>query len=123
MNELLAVVVEDDPSLCTIFSEAVRRGGFTVESFHEGRAALQRLRQVQPRLLVLDLHLPDISGTELLYPLRSDPRLSEMIIILATADPLLAGLYNEQADFVLLKPISYVQLRDLAARIGGVKTE
>jgi CheY-like chemotaxis protein len=68
-------------------------------------------------VVVLDLHLPYLSGKELLYHIRADQRLGQTRVILATADSVLAESLQEEADLVLLKPISPSQLRDLAIRL------
>jgi hypothetical protein len=60
-----------------------------------------------------------VQGTEILNGIRSDPRLAGTRVIVATADPRLAEVLHEQADLVLLKPIGFHQLRDLAVRMGG----
>jgi CheY-like chemotaxis protein len=84
----------------------------------DGRTAVTRLADVVPALIVLDLHLPGISGGEILARIRADARLSKTRVILATADDRQADLINEQADIVLLKPISPTQLRELAKRFS-----
>lgn len=112
-----ALVVEDDAYLALIFSTALRDAGFTVTSAVNGKRALGELEDKTPNVILLDLHLPDINGTEILGMLRENKRFADTQIILATADPLLADTYHEQADMVLIKPVSYVQLRDLARRL------
>lgn len=119
MVEPLAWVIEDDDNLSRIFSEAVRQAGFLVETFLSGDQVVQSLANGRPGLVVLDLHLPQVSGVELLHLIRSSERLSGVTIIMATADPLLADIYRDQADIVLIKPVSFGQLRDLAGRLAG----
>lgn len=112
----LALVIEDDPAQQTIFSRAVEMAGYTVEVIGQGEDALKRLAEVIPDLVVLDLHLPKVSGDEILATIRADERLATVPVILATADPLLAETLSDVSDLVLLKPISFTQLRDLASR-------
>lgn len=113
----LALIVEDDDNLCNIFARAVEAGGFSVQTAQNGGQALEALRTCQPALLVLDLHLPDMTGDRILTFIRREERLADMRVILATADAALAGLLDEQSDLVLLKPISFSQMRDLVARL------
>ena len=117
MAQPLAFIIEDDPKLANIFAEALRGAGFETEIIQEGRTARDRLAETIPALVVLDLHLPYLSGEDLLFHIRADKRLAETRIILATADPRMAENLREEADLVLIKPISFVQLRDLAARL------
>ena len=113
----LAFVIEDDVEQQKIFSSAVEMAGFSVQSITNGADALARLDEEIPALVILDLHLPKISGDEILRRIRAQERLATVPVILATADPLLADTLREESDLVLLKPISFIQLRDLATRL------
>ncbi len=113
----LAFVIEDDAEQQKIFSSAVEMAGFSVRSITNGADALMRLDEEIPALVILDLHLPKVSGDEILHRIRSQEGLATVPVILATADPLLADTLREKSDLVLLKPISFVQLRDLATRL------
>ena len=64
-----------------------------------------------------DLHLPEVSGTDLLMEIRADERLTKTRVIVATGDPYLANNLRPMADLVLIKPVGYVQLRDLAKHL------
>ncbi len=113
----LALVIEDDPEQQKIFSKAIEMAGYTVEAIGDSAGALKRLKEVTPMLIILDLHLPKVSGDEILREIRADERLSSVSVILATADPLLAETLQDKSDLVLLKPVSFIQLRDLATRL------
>ncbi len=113
----LALIIEDDKKLSIIFAKALTSVHFETEIIEEGNIALTRLAQIVPSVVVLDLHLPHISGKDILDHIRADVRLSNTKVMLATADFRLAESLRDKADLVLLKPISFVQLRDLAARL------
>jgi CheY-like chemotaxis protein len=75
-----------------------------------------------PFLILLDMHLPHVSGGDLLTKtIRGDERFSKVIVVITTADARMGEAYRDQADFVLIKPISFVQLRDLTARLKPQK--
>ena len=116
----LAMVIEDDEKLSIIFSEAVKQAGFTPRTIRTGDVALQDLGAFQPWLVILDLHLPHVSGETILKAIREDPRMAKTQVIITTADVTMAKLLEEQGDLVLIKPVSFTQLRDLAYRV--VKT-
>ncbi|GAB4505077.1 MAG: hypothetical protein Fur0043_20720 [Anaerolineales bacterium] len=116
MNEL-ALIIEDDEDLALIFAEALRAVEYKVETIADGLKAQQRLDEVTPYLILLDMHLPQISGAALLEKIRTDQRLRAAMVIITTADARMAETYGDQADFVMIKPISFVQLRDLTARL------
>ena len=114
----LALIVEDDEDLANIFAEALRGVGFEVEHVADGKLAKERLKNGPvPHLVLLDMHLPHVSGAELLTDVKNDKRFKSTIIIITTADARMGESYGEMADFVMIKPISFVQLRDLTSRL------
>lgn len=117
MKRDFSLIIEDDKDLAIIFSEALQAAEYETEIIQDGRLALERLADTQPAVVVLDLHLPQISGKKVLDQIRSARHLTATRVILATADPFMAESLREIADLVLIKPISFGQLRDLAARL------
>ena len=113
----LALIVEDDSKLVDIFSAAVKASGFDVMVATDGRSALELLQSTTPMLVLLDLHLPEVSGRDVLTAIRQEEHLKECIIMLTTADAWLAETMRQEVDFVLMKPISFIQLRDLTSRL------
>ena len=117
MSEL-ALIVEDDEDLANIFAEALRGVGYEVEHIADGKLAQERLRSgISPFIILLDMHLPHVSGGDLLAEIKQHENLASTTIVITTADARMGDLYRDQADFVLVKPISFVQLRDLTARL------
>lgn len=115
----LALIIEDDEDLASIFAEALRGVGFEVEIIADGHAAQERLKHgTTPFLILLDMHLPHVSGADLLTNhIKKEEKLAKTIVIITTADARMGEAYNEQVDFVMIKPISFVQLRDLTRRL------
>ena len=113
----LALIIEDNQDQNLIFTTALDQAGFETESILEGSAAQERLKEIVPNVVVLDLHIPGVHGEILLRQIRSDQRLVDVRVILATADAALADNLQLQADLVLLKPVSFSQLSALAARL------
>ncbi len=119
MNKKFALIIEDDVGQSIVFAEALKAGGFETEIIRDGQVATQRLSAITPEIIVLDLHLPHVAGLDILRQIHADDRLAETRVIVATADAVLAKELREQADLVLVKPISFKQLRDLAVRMGS----
>lgn len=115
MTKPLALIIEDNATLSQIFSLTLQ-ANFEVEAITDGKSALLRLSEITPDLVILDLHLPNVSGRELLDYIRAEKRMEKTRVILATADDRQSEFLQEIADIVLLKPISPVQLRELALR-------
>jgi DNA-binding response OmpR family regulator len=118
-EESLALVIEDDYDASVIFAKALEVIGFKTEIISSGEKAVKRLSEVVPQMIVLDLHLPEVIGTDILKRIRADERLSETRVIVATADPRMADVIREQADLVLMKPTTFSQVRDFAARLSS----
>jgi len=112
----LGYIVEDYVDTINIFSWALEMAGYDVEVAKDGAIAQQRLAEIVPDLIILDLHMPNVPGDLLLKQIRSDERLTKARVFLATADANMASQLRDQAELVLLKPISVLQLRDLAER-------
>jgi len=118
MSKPSALIIEDSPVFSLMFSRTLS-DEFEVEAIQDGGEALDRLDSFVPDLLVLDLHLPGISGKDILDRVKADERFAKTRIILTTGDERQAEELNEIVDIVLLKPINPTQLRELASRIKG----
>jgi len=112
-----ALVIEDDIDLSEIFAKALQTAGFEVEAIRDGEVAQKRLKEVIPQVIVLDLHLPHVDGTTLLDQIHANAKLDSASIIITTADNVLAEMYRDKATIVMVKPISFSQLRDISARL------
>lgn len=115
----LALIIEDDEDLANIFAEALRGIGFEVELIADGRVAQERLKNgIPPFLILLDMHLPHVSGGDILTNIiKKEEHLAKTMVIITTADARMGETYSDMADFVMIKPISFVQLRDLTSRL------
>ena len=120
MSTPVVFVVEDDPKLNEIITITLQEN-FEIESCTNGNAAMERLRQIIPDIVVLDLNLPGVSGREILESIHTDKRLTKTRVILTTADERQAETLTNEADIILLKPVSPIQLRELALRLSTKK--
>ena len=118
MNTIL--VVDDEPDLRELVRFNLDQAGYRVETASSGREALQVLRRSPPDLVVLDLMLPDISGTELCRKIRLDAELADLPVIMLTAKAAevdrVVG-FELGADDYVTKPFSP---RELALRVAAV---
>jgi len=117
MTNLLVLVVEDHPDIAEVFRVSFRKAQFDVQIAWNGQEALDCLADCVPEVVVVDLHLPGVPGTEVLHYLHTDPRFLNTYIIITSADPRMALSYRDQADMVLIKPVTYSQLRDIAVNL------
>ncbi|HEX2906302.1 MAG TPA: response regulator [Phototrophicaceae bacterium] len=117
MTGKLALIIEDDFDASTIFATALQVAGYETEVISTGDEAQVRLGEVVPDLILLDLHLPRVVGTELLAQVRADERLQETRIIVASADARMAEAVRADVDLILIKPATFSQVRDLGIRM------
>jgi CheY-like chemotaxis protein len=85
------LVVDDDPLIIELFEVLLRRQGFTVETAQDGLSALQKMNRQVPRILLLDLMMPKMSGFELLEAMAKDNQFREVRIFIITAKQLTAA--------------------------------
>ena len=122
MNRIARVlVVEDEQDIAGLIKHALERSGEMQASIvASGEAALRAVSEQPPDVVILDLNLPVVSGTEVCRILRSKPATANIPIIMLTArtaeSDRVAGL-DLGADDYVTKPFS---LRELAARVRAV---
>jgi len=117
------LLVEDDAGLSEGLVKALRREGFVVEPFALGKEALDNLAVIDPELVVLDLGLPDIDGTEVLTRIRKrKPDLPVMILTARDDVSDKVDALDRGAEDYLCKPFAMeefcARLRVLARRVG-----
>jgi two-component system response regulator RegX3 len=104
------LVAEDEPAILDAVAYTLRGEGFDVETAVDGVSALDRVRAQEYDLLVLDLMLPKLSGTEILRRIRDESALPVIVLTAksAEADRVL-GLEIGADDYVT-KPFSMAEL-------------
>jgi CheY-like chemotaxis protein len=102
---IVALVVDDSMLIRYTVCRLLERRGFAVESATNGAEALEVLGRVRPALIVTDMQMPKMSGSELITALKSKPETAGIpIIIVARQD----GRFEEaekRANFVIYKDI------------------
>ncbi len=104
------LLVDDNPEACMLLSELLEMEGHTVRTASDGAGALALMRERTAPLLLLDQHLPDMEGTELVQRLRALAEAQGMpcIAIAITGMPGgAAGAGLPGFDHVLGKPLDF----------------
>lgn len=105
--------IEDNPSnLRLVQSVLRRRPDIEMLSATDGRTGLDLALRTEPDLILLDIHLPDLPGTELLPMLRADPKTAETPILIVSADATadrMDAMMEAGATGYLTKPLDVVQ--------------
>jgi DNA-binding response OmpR family regulator len=116
------LVADDDSENLLLMTSVLQRAGFQVLTSKTGGECLNAAMAYHPSLVLLDVMLPDMSGTEVCRQIKSSPELGETFVILisgvrVTSDYQADGL-NMGADGYIIKPISN---RELVARVQAME--
>ena len=112
----LALVVDDDPDARLLLGQLIEEEGCRVVSADSGIEALSLARELTPAIIFLDLHLPKISGFDVLRILRADTALRDTPVVIVSvvgteSHPSLVG-----AAEILDKPVSREQVAEVLER-------
>lgn len=80
----LICVIEDNSAIRKLFCTLLKKGGYETIDFYEGTAALNELQTLKPNLIIMDILLPDINGTELISKVKKISGLANVPIIAVT---------------------------------------
>ena len=112
------LIIEDETDLQQVLEYNLRQAGYEVLCAGDGKTGLRLAGERSPQLVLLDLMLPDISGTQVCRMLKADPRTAGIAVIMLTArgeeaDRIVG--FELGADDYVVKPFS---IRELMLRIG-----
>ncbi|MGZ9234917.1 MAG: diguanylate cyclase response regulator [Anaerolineales bacterium] len=117
MEKPFALIVEDDRDIVALFRHVLDLAGYRTEIVLHGKVAVEHLSRSTPDIVLLDLGLPGVSGSEILTMMRGDERLKNVPVVVITAHPLLATTLPVTPQLVLIKPVNIEQMSRLIQRI------
>ena len=114
------LIIEDEKDLAELLAFNIEKEGYATICVHDGKMGLERACSELPDLILLDLMLPGLLGTEVCKALRKDQRTAHIPIIMITAkgDEIdrVVG-FEVGADDYIVKPFS---MREMALRVKAV---
>lgn len=114
MDAPKALIIDDDIDIANLFAMVLSLVGYECALAHSAREALSQLAASTPDLVLLDLRLDtELGGEDILYQIRSNPRLKHTRVVVATGHPDLAEPIQAQVDYTLIKPINVEQLKQI----------
>ncbi len=128
MDDTRVLVVDDEPDLARLLVFNLEQMGFATEAVTTGGDGLAAAARAHPEVIVLDLMLPDLPGTEVCRRLRADPALADTAILMLTArsddhDRVLG--FEVGADDYVTKPYNVrevcLRVRALARRVAELR--
>jgi two-component system, OmpR family, phosphate regulon response regulator PhoB len=119
-SERRVLVIEDEADIRDLLSYNLQSGGYQVKSVETGQLGLVAVDEFEPDVVLLDLMLPDVSGTEVCRRIRSRTETVQPAIIMLTAKgeeiDRVVG-FEVGADDYVVKPFS---VRELLLRVNAV---
>lgn len=113
-------MVDDEPEIVSLVAYHLERAGYTVSTATDGAAAIVKTHRERPRLIVLDIMLPGITGFEVLEALRARPDTKDVPVLMLTAlqddEDRIRGLSLGVDDYVT-KPFNP---EELVLRVGAI---
>ena len=122
MEKIRALIIDDDRDTANLFSTVLSLVGFECDVAYSAKTALVYLASNEPDIVLLDMRLGlEISGIDILYQIRSNPRFDKMRVVVITAYPHLAAPVHDLADLIMLKPVEVENLQTLASRLAEIR--
>lgn len=124
------VMIEDDEGHARLIEKNIRRAGISNKLTHflDGTSALDYLfnspegpAHNNPAMVLLDLNLPDMSGTDILAKIKNDPKLHRTpVVVLTTTDDKveIARCYDLGCNVYITKPVNYESFSDAIRQLG-----
>ncbi len=114
---MLVLIIDDDPELCSLLGEFLRREGFEVEFAHDGNKGFEAAVSGRPSIVVLDVMMPGADGFTVLKRIREKSRVPVLMLTARGEDvDRIVGL-EMGADDYLAKPFNP---RELSARLRAI---
>jgi len=109
MGGLAVLVIDDNQARCEGLTELLTLHGFRASCAFSGSDGLAQAKASRPAALLLDLHMPDMDGVEVLAAIRDDPSMSNTAVVLLTAEE--APIATHGSDTFLTYPIDMTTLK------------
>jgi CheY-like chemotaxis protein len=110
------LVVDDEPSFCSVLSEILRSFGYFVQQAHDAHHAIELLQRTAPDLILTDVMMPGMDGLDFIRHIRSDPQKSTIPTIVISAKAQAEDIRASKeagADACLVKPFSARELNEV----------
>jgi two-component system alkaline phosphatase synthesis response regulator PhoP len=78
------MIVDDEQALVTLVTELLESNGYTVIAALDGKTCLKKLETVKPALILMDMMMPGMSGTETIEKIRKNPKTKNLKIMFVT---------------------------------------
>lgn len=99
-----ALIVEDDPAIRKLVEKLLLRRGIDIDTAHDGRQAIEKIRQNNYSVIILDLMVPEVSGFEIIDFVKKNGIRIPIAVVSAVSHHALTKLDLEVVKLVISKP-------------------
>jgi DNA-binding response OmpR family regulator len=99
-----ALIVEDDPAIRRLVEKLLTRSGIDIVTAHDGRQAIERLREDRFSVVVLDLMVPEVNGFEVIDFMKREEMRVPVAVVSAVSQQALTSLDLDVVKIVIAKP-------------------
>lgn len=78
------IIAEDDKFISEMYITKLSSEGFEVECAQDGQEAIEKIREIQPDIVLLDIFMPKLNGIEVLKKIRADKKIKDIPVIVLT---------------------------------------
>jgi len=110
------LIVEDDLTTFKILNDFFKQKGYSSKRMETGMQALNELKRTIPKVILLDIILPDIDGFQICKTIKADDRLKNIPVYYITAiqeSEVIQNLEKTGADGYFLKPFKFTQFEEI----------
>ncbi|HSX29286.1 MAG TPA: response regulator [Candidatus Saccharimonadales bacterium] len=103
------LAVDDAEFFRKMYADALSKAGFNVETAENGREAVEKIRSLQPKLVLMDLVMPEMTGAEALDAIKADDTIKSTPVLMLTS--IAAEIKGE--DLLLRGAVGYLVKDDI----------
>jgi DNA-binding response OmpR family regulator len=124
-KKISVLIIDDEEDVRRVVELNLRADGFEVYTASSGRSGIESARKNKPKLILLDVMMPGMSGLEVLMELKWDKKLMKIPVIMLTAKSTVGDMdhaFNRRADGYITKPFDGATMGDtIKKKIEDIK--
>jgi DNA-binding response OmpR family regulator len=112
-----ALIVEDDPGIRRLVEKVLQRNGIEIDTAHDGKVAMEKIRDGHYSVILLDLMLPEANGYEIIEFIKRSGKRTPVAVVSAVSQQALTRLDRDVVKLVISKPFD---VHELSKAITGL---
>jgi two-component system KDP operon response regulator KdpE len=117
MNSAAILVIDDEPQIRRVLRTTLTAEGYTITEARDGTEALEKVREIKPDLILLDMNMPGLDGLQTCREIRSDSQVPIIMLTVRSAEKDKVRALDAGADDYVVKPFG---IEELLARVRAL---